>query len=84
MGCSWRAVWKYSATRAARDKKPSPSKRTGPRGVIAGEKTSRTPRFVKATMKGKELDQASIDRAKKLVGLKGYVTKLLRQRDETG
>jgi hypothetical protein len=44
--------------------------------VIAGEKTARTPRFVKNTNGQTSLDEASLARARRLVGLKGYVTNI--------
>src|SRR5699024_4664409 len=46
---SWRAVWAYSAKRAARDGKTLTAQENRARAVIAGEKAARTPRFVKAT-----------------------------------
>ena len=44
--------------------------------MIAGEKTARTPRFVTITNGTQLLDEASLARARKLVGLKGYVTNI--------
>lgn len=41
------------------------------RAVIAGEKTARTPRFIKTRNGAAELDEASLARASQLVGLKG-------------
>ena len=46
------------------------------RAVVAGEKTARTPRFVKTRNGAAELDEASLARARRLVGLKGYVTNI--------
>lgn len=40
------------------------------------EKTARTPRFVKNISSGHVLDEASSARARRLVGLKGYVTNI--------
>lgn len=45
-------------------------------GVIAGEKTTRTPRFVTTNGDARTLDQTSLARARKLVGLKGYITNI--------
>ncbi|TDE95078.1 hypothetical protein EXU48_09970 [Occultella glacieicola] len=42
----------------------------------AGEVPMRKARFLKVTGAAKELDQATIDRARQLAGLKGYVTNL--------
>jgi transposase len=73
---SWRAVWAYSAKRAARDNKTLTLQENRARAVIAGEKTARTPRFVKTNGENKILDETALARARRLVGLKGYVTNL--------
>jgi hypothetical protein len=73
---SWRAVWAYSAKRAARDNRTLTAQENRARAVIDGEKAARTPRFVKTTGDGHILDQAALDRARRLVGLKGYVTNI--------
>jgi hypothetical protein len=73
---SWRAVWAYSAKRAARDNRTLTAQEHRARAVIAGEKAARTPRFVTTTTDGHSLDQAALDRARRLVGLKGYVTNI--------
>ncbi len=44
--------------------------------IAAGTTALRKARFLKVTGATKELDQASIDRARQLAGLKGYVTNL--------
>ena len=46
------------------------------KAVIAAEKASRTPPFVKTTGGDPVLDEASLARAYRLVGLKGYVTNI--------
>ena len=43
---SWRAVWAYSAKRAARDGKTLTAQENRAKAVVAGEKAARTPRFV--------------------------------------
>ncbi|MBM6402961.1 IS1634 family transposase [Phycicoccus sp. CSK15P-2] len=73
---SWRAVWAYSAKRAARDAKTLTLQEHRAQAVIAGEKATRTPRFVKTTGGALTLDTASLTRARCLVGLKGYVTNI--------
>lgn len=73
---SWRAIWAYSAARFARDNKTLTAQENRAKAVVAGEKTKRTPRFVKASAGGLSLDVASIARARKLAGLKGYVTNI--------
>lgn len=73
---SWRAVWAYSAKRAARDHTTLALQEKRARAVVDGQKTARTPRFVKTASGQRSLDQASLDRAKSLAGLKGYVTNI--------
>jgi transposase len=73
---SWRAVWAYSTKRAVRDNKTLTLQENRAKAVIAGEKSARTPRFVKTRNGAAELDEASIARARRLVGLKGYVTNI--------
>jgi transposase len=46
------------------------------RSVVAGEKAARVPRFVKTRNGATELDEPSLARARRLVGLKGYVTNI--------
>ena len=73
---SWRAVWAYSRKRAVRDRKTLTLQENRAKAVIAGEKAARTPRFVKTTDGNRVLDSASLERAYRLVGLKGYVTNI--------
>ena len=73
---SWRAVWAYSAKRAVRDNKTLNLQEAKARAVVAGDKPTRTPRFVKTRNGAQELDTASLERARRLVGLKGYVTNI--------
>ncbi|MGC0274677.1 IS1634 family transposase [Pseudactinotalea sp. Z1739] len=73
---SWRAVWAYSAKRAARDNKTLTLQENKAKAVVAGEKAARTPRFVKHTNGAKALDEAALARSRRLAGLKGYVTNL--------
>ena len=73
---SWRAVWAYSAKRAVRDNKALTLQENKARAVVAGEKATRTPRFVKTRNGSTVLDEASLTRARGLVGLKGYVTNI--------
>jgi hypothetical protein len=50
---SWRAVWAYSAKRAARDRKTLTLQENKAKAVVAGEKAARAPRFVRpATARG--------------------------------
>ena len=73
---SWRAVWAYSTKRAVRENKTLNLQEHKARAVVAGDKTARTPRFVKTRNGARELDAASLQRARRLVGLKGYVTNI--------
>lgn len=73
---SWRAVWAYSTKRAVRDNKTLTLQENRAKAVIAGEKAARTPRFVKTGEGTATLDEASLARARRLVGLKGYVSNL--------
>ena len=59
---SWRAVWAYSTKRAVRDNKTLTLQENKARAVVDGEKTARTPRFVKTTNGARSLDEASLAR----------------------
>jgi hypothetical protein len=73
---SWRAVWACSRNRAVRDTKTLTAQENRARQVITGGKAARMARFVK-TAKGRfMLDQAALARARRLAGLKGYVTNI--------
>lgn len=73
---SWRAVWAYSAKRAARDRRTLALQEARARDVVAGERAARAPRFVKTSNGARTLDEASLARAQRLVGLKGYVSNI--------
>ena len=73
---SWRAVWAFSAKRFARDNRTLTAQENRARDVISGAKSARTPRFVKAGDGDPSLDEKALARARKLAGLKGYVTNL--------
>ncbi|WP_370180103.1 IS1634 family transposase [Rhodococcus wratislaviensis] len=73
---SWRAVWQYSKRRAVRDNQTLNAQETRAREVVDGAKAPKSTRFVKTTGKGRSLDTASIERARSLIGLKGYVTNI--------
>jgi hypothetical protein len=73
---SWRAVWAYSRKRAVRDGKTLTLQENRAKAVIAGEKAARTPRFITTRNGTQSLDEASLARARRLVGLKGYVTNI--------
>ena len=73
---AWRAIWAYSAKRARRDQKTLYAQETRARAVINGERAAKSTRFVKTTAGDRVLDEASLARARSLVGLKGYVTNI--------
>ena len=73
---SWRAVWAYSKKRAARDNQTLTAQANRARAVIAGEKRPKGTRFVTVHQGDQVLDEASIARARSLVGLKGYATNI--------
>lgn len=73
---SWRAVWAYSRKRATRDGHTLTLQENRAQAVVAGDKAARTPRFVTTKNGTQTLDEASLARARRLVGLKGYVTNL--------
>jgi hypothetical protein len=73
---SWRAVWAFSAKRFARDNRTLTAQENRARDVISGAKSARTPRFVRNTGGTPALDEKALARARKLAGLKGYVTNL--------
>jgi hypothetical protein len=81
---SWRAVWAYSTKRAVRDNKTLTLQENRAKQVVAGEKTARAPRFVKTSNGAAELDEASLARARRLAGLKGYVTNISPEVMATG
>ena len=73
---SWRAVWAFSARQFARDNRTLTAQENRARDVISGAKSARTPRFVKNAGGTPALDEKALARARKLAGLKGYVTNL--------
>jgi len=73
---SWRAVWAFSAKRFARDNRTLTAQENRARDVISGAKAARAPRFVKAAGGAPALDEKALARARRLAGLKGYVTNI--------
>ncbi len=73
---TWRAVWAYSRKRAVRDNATLTLQENKAKAVVAGEKSARTPRFVTTKNGTQTLDEASLARARRVVGLKGYVTNI--------
>lgn len=81
---SWRAVWAYSTKRAVRDRRTLTQQENRAREVVVGQKTARAPRFVKTANGSRSLDEAALARARRLVGLKGYVTNIPATRAGAG
>ena len=73
---AWRAIWQYKAARARRDQKTLDAQEARAKEVIAGEKKAKATRFVTVAGDQRTLDEASLTRARALVGLKGYVTNI--------
>ncbi|NLE81931.1 MAG: IS1634 family transposase [Rhodococcus sp.] len=73
---SWRAIWQYTRKRAVRDNQTLNAQEARAKAVVDGTKKAKTTRFVKSTAAGQQLDDASLARARSLVGLKGYVTNI--------
>lgn len=71
---AWRAVWQYSGKRARRDTQTLAAQEARARSTIDGSKPVKSTRFVTISGDDRTLDEASLARARKLVGLKGYVT----------
>ncbi|EME58175.1 transposase, IS4 family protein [Rhodococcus ruber BKS 20-38] len=73
---SWRAIWQYTRKRAVRDNQTLNAQEARAKAVVDGTKKAKATRFVKTTTAGQQLDDAALDRARSLVGLKGYVTNI--------
>ncbi|WP_430298484.1 IS1634 family transposase [Sinomonas sp. B1-1] len=71
-----RIVYQYSFKRAKRDRRTINLMVEKAERIAAGSAPLKKARFLKVTGAEKALDQATIDRARQLAGLKGYVTDL--------
>jgi hypothetical protein len=71
-----RIVYQWSFKRSKRDNKTINAQIAKAEKVAAGTAPLARTRFLKVTGAAKELDRATIDRARQLAGLKGYVTNL--------
>ena len=69
-------VWAYSGKRFARDNMTLNAQEARARAVVDGDKAARTPRFVKTTAGARALDESALARARRVAGLKGYVTNI--------
>ena len=73
---SWRAIWVYSSKRFPRDNHTLDVQENRARAVIAGDKRPKSTRFVTTRRGDRVLDETSLARARRLAGLKGYVTNM--------
>ncbi|MHB1011068.1 MAG: IS1634 family transposase [Propionibacteriaceae bacterium] len=71
-----RVVYQWKFTRQKHDDRTINLMITKAEKIAAGTTALRKARFLKVTGATKELDQAVVDRARQLAGLKGYVTNL--------
>jgi len=71
-----RVVYQYSFKRSKRDNKTINAQIAKAEKIAAGKAPLAKTRFLKVTDATKELNQATVDRARQLAGLKGYVTNL--------
>ncbi|MDF1489422.1 IS1634 family transposase [Tessaracoccus caeni] len=73
---AWRAIWQYSRKRAVRDGHTLTAQENRALDIIEGRSPVKKARFVKTSGQTTSLDVASLERARALVGLKGYVTNI--------
>ena len=71
-----RVVYQWKFTRERHDNKAINAMVTKAEKVADGTRPLRRDRFVKVTGATKDVDWALVDRARRLAGLKGYVTNL--------
>jgi transposase len=71
-----RVVYQWSFKRSQRDNKTINAQITRAEKAATGKAPVTRTRFLKISGAAKELNQATIDRARQLAGLKGYVTNL--------
>ncbi|MCL1897419.1 MAG: IS1634 family transposase [Micrococcales bacterium] len=73
---SWRAVWAYSAKRFRRDNTTLNKQEERARAIAAGLAKAKNARFVVTTGTKPKVNETSLARARKVAGLKGYVTNI--------
>ncbi|MDO5092534.1 MAG: IS1634 family transposase [Propionibacteriaceae bacterium] len=72
----WRAIWQYSRKRAVRDRQTLTAQANRAIDIIDGRKPAKKARFVTTSGQHATLDHTSLQRARELVGLKGYVSNI--------
>ena len=73
---SWRAIWVHSSKRFTRDNHTLDAQASRARAVITGDKRPKSTRSVTTRKTDHVPDEASLARARRLAGLKGYVTNM--------
>jgi hypothetical protein len=73
---SFRAVWQYRHKRYIRDIRVAEEQEERARKIVDGEKPGRATKFVTVTKTSRTVNEAAIARAKKMAGLKGYVSNI--------
>lgn len=73
---AWRAIWQYKAASARRDHKTLDAQEARAKAVVAGDNKAKNTRFVTVSDDQHTLDDASLKRARAMVGLKGYVSNI--------
>lgn len=71
-----RIIYQYRQKRADLDLRNIAKQIEKAEKIISGKTTTKKAKFLSATTKNKQLNQALIDKAKTLAGIKGYVTNL--------
>ncbi|XEO19649.1 IS1634 family transposase [Buchananella felis] len=71
-----RVVYQYSRKRFVRDNTTITAQENRARAILAGQTRPKTARFLKKTGTQTRLDEAAIQKARDLAGLKGYVTNI--------
>ena len=69
-------MWQYSRKRAVRDQHTLTAQQNRAQAIIDGLHPPRKARFLKTSGATLTLDHTSLDRARRLTGLKGYVTNI--------
>lgn len=71
-----RIIYQYRAKRAALDLRNITKQIDKAERIVSGTTTAKKAKFLSVTTKQKSLNQALVDKAKALAGIKGYVTNL--------
>ncbi len=71
-----RIIYQYRAKRAALDLRNIKKQIEKAKQIVSGTTTAKKAKFLTVTTKNKRLNQALIDKASALAGIKGYVTNL--------